>query len=59
MPFIQQFYPAKFEVGPKVEVILSENTPIPEIKKMLASKYDITNVGIAKAPGLWPGPGNE
>jgi len=54
--FIQQFFPSKYEVGPKLELILSENTPIPEFKRMLSTKYDIKNVGIAKAPGLWPGP---
>jgi hypothetical protein len=54
--FVQQFYPSKYEVGQKVEMILTETTPISEFKKMIASKYDIKNVGIAKAPGLWPGP---
>jgi len=54
--FIQQFFPAKYEVGEKLEVIYREDTPIDEFKKFLSEKYGIKNVGIAKAYGSWPGP---
>jgi len=54
--FIQQWFPSKYEVGPKVEILTTEETPIEEFKNMLSEKYNIKNVGIGKAFGSWPGP---
>jgi len=54
--FLQQWFPAKFETGTKLEMILREDMPIDQFKKSLSEKYNIKNVGIAKAYGSWPGP---
>jgi len=54
--FLQQWFPSKFEVGPKIEIVISENMTLVDFKQMLSNKYGITNVGISKPPGSFPGP---
>jgi len=55
VPFIQQFFPDKFELGPKVEMFLNEDMPIQDFKALLSEKFGIKNVGIAKTFASWPG----
>jgi len=54
--FLQQWFPSKFEVGPKIEMVVSENMTLTEFKQFLSTKYGITNVGISKPSGSFPGP---
>jgi hypothetical protein len=54
--FVQQWFPAKYEVGPKFELTINENKPVSALKSLLCEKYGLSNIGLAKVMGSWPGP---
>jgi hypothetical protein len=53
--FFQHFIPSTYEFGQRTELVLKEDMPIDDLKKLLSEKYNIPNVGLAKGYGSWPG----
>ncbi len=46
--FLQQWFPSKFELGPKTEICLPETMTTAELRQLLSDKYGIKNVGLAE-----------
>jgi len=48
VPIVIRFYPSKYEFGIKEEYVLSEDITCDEFKKLLAEKFSLRNVQLAK-----------
>jgi hypothetical protein len=68
--FLQQWHPSSYTLGEKVELCLkygtlfllstnlltSEEMTLADFKEFISNKFSVSNVGVAKAFGSWPGP---
>jgi len=53
--FSQHFKPSSFEITPKEEVVINQDSTVDDLKAMLAKKYNIevANLGLAKVDSFW------
>jgi len=48
IPIVIRFYPSRYEFGPREEYVLSEDITCDEFKKLLAEKFSLRSVQLAK-----------
>jgi len=53
--FVQQFFPSKFSVGERYEILIEKNSSIDDLKKLLSAKFAIKHLGITTKSVDWPG----
>lgn len=54
----QQWFPSKYQLGPRIETIWIKETTFGQFRQFISEKYQIPaeNIGIATYGGAWPGP---